>query len=263
MLQKILEDIGTVARQLHEKGWAEGNAGNISVNISNVPGEEIEGFALSDCEYPLAQNNPSLADHLLLITAAGVKMPELAKNPLKHLAIIKISSNGRFFSYLLRDGIPKQTSVTLTSELPAHLAIHECLVKENKIEKAIVHTHVNELIALTHDPEMTNEEKLNNVLLSMHPEVVMNFPEGIGFVPFMLPGSKEIGNASAESLKLRRLILWDKHGVVSVGNSVTQCLDQIEIITKAAKIYFLCRAAGFYPEGLTPEQIRSITTSAK
>jgi rhamnulose-1-phosphate aldolase len=260
MLQAIIEEISKVARRLDEKGWAEGNAGNISVNISHLTGGGFSGFYLSDCEYPLSKSYPSLANLYFLITGAGVKMPELAENPIEHLGFVKISANGHFFSYLLRDGIPKRHSLTLSSELPSHLAIHEYLVMANRDEKAVVHTHVNELIAITHDPEITDEKSLNRILLSIHPEVVMNFPEGIGLVPFMVPGSQEIGNASAESFERHKLILWDKHGAVSIGKSVGECLDRIEIVTKAAKIYFLCKAAGFHPKGLTSEQIRSLTS---
>lgn len=258
MLRGILDEISLVAKMLFEKGWAEGNAGNISVNISDIPEKEKAHFAIYDKEYPLPHEYSRLAGHLFLITRTGGKMPELCENPSEHLAVMKISANGKYFNYLDWDGIPPQRLPVPSSELPSHLAIHEYLVTASRPEKAILHTHVNELIALTHDPDISNEQELNAILMPIHPEVVMFFPEGIGLVPFMRPGSQEIGVATAESCKKHKVMLWEKHGAISIGKDVTTCFDQIEIINKAAKIYLLCRAAGFKPTGLTEEQMKML-----
>ena len=37
----------------------------------------------------------------------------------------------------------------------------------------------------------------------MHPETIMFIPDGVGFVPFNLPGSAEIATETVKTLKLK------------------------------------------------------------
>jgi len=66
------------------------------------------------------------------------------------------------------DYIHKKDSVTNfqpTSELPTHLGIHQLIIKRGTNEKVVMHTHANELVALTQIKEFCNEEKLNKTLM--------------------------------------------------------------------------------------------------
>ena len=88
-----------------------------------------------------------------------------------------------------------------TSELPTHLAIHQQLVRKESKNRVIIHSHPNELIALTHSPLYKNEEVLNRVLFGMHPESAIVVPKGVGMVPYGIPGTVEIADLTLKGLE--------------------------------------------------------------
>jgi rhamnulose-1-phosphate aldolase len=137
-----------------------------------------------------------------------------------------------------------------TSELPAHLAIHGMLLERKPQHTTVIHTHATELIALTHIKEFTSSEKINKLLWAMHPETAMFVPEGTGFVPYSVPGTQEIAEATVKELENHPMVIWEKHGVFATGHSVTEAFDIIDIMSKSAKIFFMVKQSGFEPEGL-------------
>ena len=145
-----------------------------------------------------------------------------------------------------------------TSELPAHLGIHQMITERGSTEKVVMHTHVTELIALTQCKEFCNQEVLNKIVWDMHPETIMFVPKGIGFVPYLLPGSLDIAKETILALQDHDVALWEKHGVFAIGKSVADTFDLIDILAKSAKIYFLCRSADIVPQGFTEEQLEEL-----
>jgi len=136
------------------------------------------------------------------------------------------------------------TPLIPSSELPSHLAMHHHLVKQGEEEKAIVHAHSHELVILTHDKNLQNEARLNEILLKMHTETAFFIPEGIGYVPLQTPGSQELAKATLKSLKNHKIVLWEKHGCLAVGKDVHEAFDRIDLMAKAANIYLLVRSSG-------------------
>ena len=122
--------------------------------------------------------------------------------------------------------------------------------KFSKDNKIILHTHPADIIALTQNKVLKDEQKLNNILLGMQPETVVILPEGIGFVPYLLQGSQEIADATVEKCRTYRLIIWEKHGIFSIGKDIHDVFDSIDVVNKSASIYLKCKSAGFEPEGL-------------
>lgn len=243
--QQIIDQIASVAALLEQKGWAEGNAGNLSVNITGIDGVPLSQEKMQGTGAHLPRTFGSLSGQCFLISGAGTRMRNMARFPDRNLVCIHIDRDGstyRTFS-LASHGDP---GLLPTSEVPSHLAIHEHLLQQARPEKAILHTHVNELIALTLDPLISTGAELNRVLGSVLPEIKIMIPKGVGLVAYLTPGTEEIACATVESLQQHDVILWSKHGVVAVGTDLHDCLDKIEVITKAAKIYFLCRNTGTF-----------------
>jgi rhamnulose-1-phosphate aldolase len=170
-------------------------------------------------------------------------MRDIAKNPYEYILLLFIPLNGQEYRYLSisKEGIFSISRFTPTSELFTHLAYHNLLNKTGSKNKAVLHAHVTELIALTHIKAFTNETKLNKLLQSMHPEIKMFIPEGVGLVPLMEPGTEKIANATIKSAGKHRLIIWEKHGCFAAGENLSDAFDLIDIIAKAAKIYFLSK----------------------
>jgi hypothetical protein len=57
------------------------------------------------------------------------------------------------------------------------------------------------LTLLSHIQRYQDEGYLNTHLLRWQPETIVNLPEGIGFIPFHVPGSPELMAATVERLR--------------------------------------------------------------
>ncbi len=248
---KIIEETAEVAGFLWQRGWAERNAGNISVMLS---AEDLAESYSSQNEplTPLTNRFQEIGGNLLLVTGKNTRMRDVAVRPMENMLIIRMNDDGTGYYILSPDS---GTSLCPTSELSAHLEIHCMIARSKTRQRVVIHTHATELIALTHIKELCNEHQLNKVLWGMHPEAKVFVPAGAGFVPYILPGTTSIGEATVRVLEKHEIALWEKHGVFAIGRTPSETFDLIDIMTKSASVYFLCRAAGIEPEGLTDSQL--------
>ncbi len=59
-------------------------------------------------------------------------------------------------------------------------------------------------------------------------------------LPFMLPGSPVLMEATVASLREHRVVLWSKHGVMARSDiSVTRAADRIEYVETAAMYEYM------------------------
>jgi rhamnulose-1-phosphate aldolase len=233
--QGVAAEIAEVAHLLWEKGWAEAGAGNISLNVT----EFYPGVRMDFRTYPmisLEPKCPALAHNYLFITAKGSRFRNMLKDPGAGLCLIKFSKSGDAYQVLFEE---PESNLVPSSELPSHIAIHNLMAKKGEGHKAVVHAHCDELIALSHDKNLQNEVALNEVLLKMHTETAYFIPEGLGYIPLLKPGSLELAKANLKALKEHRVVLWEKHGCLAIGKDVHDALDLLELVAKAAKIYFM------------------------
>ena len=56
-------------------------------------------------------------------------------------------------------------------------------------------------------------------------------------------------------LKEYDMVMWEKHGICTVGPDIMEAFDQIDVLSKQAHIYLTDKAIGFKPHGTTPEQM--------
>jgi len=249
--------VSEVALHLWQRGWAERNAGNISVSLDDIITDEIPGFA-DHPYFKLPGNYPGLINKYLFVTGTGKRMRNLAEKPLKNALIIRIDDEGSGYN-IISERKGSNIDFMPTSELPTHLSIHQMIKERGTAEKVVIHTHASELIALTQVREYCNEERLNGLLWGMHPEAMVFVPKGVGFVPYITPGTEQIAEETLKALGKHDVALWEKHGVFSIGKDVDETFDVIDIIAKSAKIFFMCRNAGLDPEGLTREQLDELS----
>ena len=83
-------------------------------------------------------------------------------------------------------------------------------------------------------------------------------PLGIGIVPYYIPGSIELADATLEQIKTHDVVLWEKHGTVAVGTDIMDAFDQTDVLCKAANIYMCARNMGSEPDGMTEADIKEI-----
>jgi rhamnulose-1-phosphate aldolase len=251
-LEKIVTEIAETAGYIWENVWGERNAGNLSVNITALfTPEKLEIFTNSIIR-PLPLISSSLAGQVLLVTNAGSRMRDLAKTPWDYLCLIRVDASGKSFRQW------PDICCAPTSELPTHLAVHNMLVQTNSIATVLLHAHVTEFIALTQIQDFCSTEVLNRLLWSMHPETHLFVPQGLSFIPYDLPGTSDIAFASSLALQDHPIALWEKHGVLATGKSVSDAFDTIDLLSKAARIYFLVKSAGHEPQGLTDKQLEEL-----
>lgn len=238
--QGAAAQMAEIAQLLWEKGWAEASGGNISVNVT----EFYSGIRLDYRTFPtikLEKKYPALSHQHIFITAKGSRMRKMKEDTGNNMCLIKINGTGSGYQVLFEN--PDNPQVP-SSELPSHIAIHQLLVERGGTEKAIVHAHPHELIALTHIPGLNNESSLNRLLLKMHTETAFFIPDGIAYVPFEVPGSLAIAKATLSALKDHKVVVWERHGCLALGKDVHEAFDRIDILAKAALIYLTARQAG-------------------
>ncbi len=241
-----LKELQRVAYWLAQRFWSEANAGNISVRLTELPADIAPREGGPPVQMPLAF--PELAGQHFLVTGTGKRMRDIIHDLEGNVGLIRILPGGEAYTCLW--GTPR-----VTSEFPAHSAIHQVLLAERPDHKAIVHTHPPGLAALTHLARFQDTEALSDVLFHMHPETGYFLFQQLAFLPYMVPGSVELGQATAEALRTCKAALWDKHGVVAIGETMARALDWIEILEKAAQVYWLVANSGQQPVGLTDQQI--------
>jgi rhamnulose-1-phosphate aldolase len=258
-VRALLQEVSEVAQYLWERGWAERNAGNISVRVTgHFTEKELDRLGVYPF-LPLPKGYPDLGRQLFLVSATGARMRDTAKNPAANVCFVFVNEPGTAYHIISQPG--EENVMKPTSELATHLAIQQMLLQKKAPESVVLHTHVLELIALTQLPQFKSEEAVNNLLWGMHPETILFVPDGVGFIPYTLPGSEKIAQATLKGLENHRVILWEKHGCMAVSNSLAEAFDTIDILAKSAKIYFLSKSTGIEPEGLSNDQLREIGDS--
>ncbi len=244
-----LEELQRVAYWLAQRFWSEANAGNISVRLTDLPADIVQREGAPPVQMPIAF--PELSGQHFLVTGSGKRMRDIVHDLEGNIGLIRILPGGEAYACLW--GVPR-----VTSEFPAHSAIHQVLLAERPDHRAIVHTHPPGLAALTHSAQFRDAEALSDVLFRMHSETSYFLCRQLAYLPYMVPGSVELGRATAEVLRTCKAALWDKHGVVAIGETMSRALDWIEILEKAAQIYWLVASSGQQPVGLTDRQIEAM-----
>ena len=252
-LSAEVEKIAEVAGYLWQNGWAERNGGNITVNVTEFADDEMKQMpAISDVKQ-IGVTLPALKGCYFYCKGTGKRMRDLARRPMDNGSVIRILDDCA--SYV----IIADNAVMPTSELPSHLTVHGHLIETGSSYKATVHTHPIELVAMSHNRKFLGKDVLTNILWSMIPETKAFCPLGLGVVPYELPGSNSLADATLKELEDYDVVLWEKHGVFAKGLDVMDAFDQIDVLSKSAKIYIDSRCMGFEPEGMSQEQLQEMT----
>jgi rhamnulose-1-phosphate aldolase len=252
-MRRVFADIAEIAALISQRGWAERNAGNVSVDVSD--NREIAGTG-SWKQIDTIVPYPEVAGCSFLVTVTGARFRDVAKRPEEHVVVARIADDLSGYRILLPSG--RDAGTLTTSEFPSHLGVHAYLRRTQPAKKAVLHTHPDCLLALTHIGRFASTETLSRLLWSMHPEMKIVMPDGVGVVPYCLPGSDDLAEATVKVLERHRLVLWEKHGCLAVGSDVFEAFDLIDTAEKSAKIFLMVRSAGFEADGLTDEQLNEL-----
>ncbi len=251
--QKIIQ-CSRVAGYLWQKEWAERNAGNISINLSEL--YSPDDLLIKKAEYVDYPLPPAAAGMTVFISGTGCYLRSLIDSPGQAACVLQVAEGGTGY-HLIHGGDTE--GFRPTSELISHIKIHQYLVESGSTHRALLHTHPLELIVMSHNSELFNNEALlNQKLWRMCPEIRVFVPQGIGCCPYELPSSVDLADATLKFLPCRDVVLWEKHGALATGEDVEKAFDYLDVANKGAKMYLMAKSAGFEPAGLSDSQIKGL-----
>ena len=248
-----VEKVAEVAGYLWQKAWAERNGGNITVNITEYVDDAVRAMpAISEVK-PIGTTLPHLKGCYFYCKGTQKRMRDLARRPMENGSIIRILDDCA--SYVIIADHP----VLPTSELPSHLSVHNHLLAKGSPYRASLHTHPIELVAMSHTDKFLQKDVAGNLLWSMIPETKAFCPRGLGIIPYKLPGSVELAEATIRELDDYDVVMWEKHGVFAVDVDVMAAFDQVDVLNKSALIYIAAKSMGFEPDGMSMEQMKEMS----
>ena len=251
-LAAVIDQVAEVAGYLWQKGWAERNGSNITVNVTDLVDDEIKALPAIAPARPIGKILPNLKGTYFYAKGTGKRMRDLARRPMENGAIIRVCDDCASYEIIA------DNAVLPTSELPSHLSLHGYLIGTGSCYKATLHTHPIELVAMSHIQRFLRPGEMTRVLWSMIPETLAFAPLGIGVVPYAMPGSLDLADATLEQLKTHDVVLWEKHGTTSVGIDIMDAFDQTDVLCKSAHIYMCARSMGSEPDGMTEEAVKAV-----
>lgn len=251
-VQEMIE----VTTNLYRLGWNERNGGNISYLLEENevlpflnPTEVIR-------EIPMIFDATSLAGKYFIVTGSGKYFKNVQANPAENLGVIRVKEDGKMLQLLWgleNDAVP-------TSELPSHFMSHMVRLEVDPENRIIMHNHATHLLAMsfTHD---LDEKAFTRTLWQMCTECLVVFPEGVSILPWIVPGTTEIGEATAAKMKETRLVLWPQHGIYGAGKDMDEVFGLIETAEKAAEVYTYVCAQGGIKQTISDENLRLLADS--
>ena len=252
-LARRVAEVAEVAGYLWQKGWAERNGGNITVNVTAYADDAVRAMAPISAPVAFGMTLPHLKGCYFFCKGTNRRMRDLARWPMENGSVIRILDDCASYEIIA------DNPVKPTSELASHLAMHDQMIATGNGYTAAVHTHPIDLIAMTHNPAFLAKDVLTNLLWSMIPETRAFCPKGLGIVPYKMPSSTELAEATIEQLKEYDVVMWEKHGVCAVGPDIMEAFDQVDVLSKSARIYIDARCMGYEPDGMTQEQMQEMT----
>lgn len=254
-LDTLIQLVGQAGRRLAEVDASEGAAGNISVFVAwNM---EPRTFFPQAERIPLPKPAPALAGGGLLVSGSGRRLREIQDEPTANLGFVSVDEGGETGTLYTSE---RRLFETLTSEFNSHLAVHQDQVERSGTNfHALIHAQPLYLTYLSHIPEYQETKTLNRKILRWEPECIVHLPEGVGYIPFLVPGSEALMAANVESLREHRVVLWARHGVMARSDrSVKRACDRIEYAETGARYEYLNLVNHERANGLSAEEIRSL-----
>ncbi|MDO4847524.1 MAG: rhamnulose-1-phosphate aldolase [Clostridiaceae bacterium] len=230
----FLKKMCETASNMYRLGWDERNGGNISYLLDENEVAQYLDLNKVIRTIPTGFQANELIGRIFIVTGTGKYFKNIEKDPENNLGIIRIADDGATAELLwgYADG------GRFTSELPAHLMSHISRLSVNPENRIIMHCHPDYTLAMTQVHEM-DERALTRTLWKQMTESIVVFPDGLGVLPWMVCGTNEIGEATAEKMKKYRLVVWTLHGIYGAGRDMDETFGLIETVEKAAKQYML------------------------
>ncbi|MFV0502771.1 MAG: rhamnulose-1-phosphate aldolase [Lachnospirales bacterium] len=230
---QFMKDFIKIATDGYKFNWHERNGGNLSYRIKNEDVDIIKScFNVNSNWTPIGTTVPKLANEYFLVTGSGKYFINIEIDTEDSCGIILIDESGENYKILwglINNGKP-------TSELPSHLMNHEVKKIATKGKhRTIYHAHCTNVIALTFILPL-DSKVFTRQLWEMATECPIVFPTGIGIVPWMVPGGRDIAVETSKLMEKHDAAIWAHHGIFCSGEDCDLAFGLMHTIEKAAEI---------------------------
>lgn len=158
----------------------------------------------------------------ILITRSGADLGEMDRSDLVYIGF-------------------QTTQLSLQTKRPSsELSLHLSVYKTRPDVQVILHVHSPQAIAFG---------LLGMGLPAVTPDFYRHVGASVPLLPYMPPTTKELATAVAQILEESSAVLLQNHGVVVIGESVSQALLRLNLVEEQSAIYLAALAAG------TPRQL--------
>ena len=227
----LIEMVRTTSN-MYAHGWDERNGGNISLMLEEDQVAEYLDVSGVLRTIPTGFSAPELEGKYFLVTGTGKYFKNVEVDPAGNLGIVRLVDGGRNAQLLWGYSDGGQ----FTSEFPAHMMSHVARLKVDPLNRVVMHCHPGNLLAMTYVHSL-DEREFTRTLWQMCTECIVVFPDGVNVLPWMLCGTNEIGEATAQKMETARLVVWSQHGIYGAGKDLDETFGLIETAEKAAEIY--------------------------
>ena len=225
-----------------EQGWHERNGGNLTYRMKK---EDVDAARPFFDETPRPWVNmgvqaDNLAGEYFITTGSGRFMRNVRLDAAANIGIVGINDKGD--SWRIVWGL--SNGARPTSEFPSHFMNHS-VRKEvtGGANRVIYHCHPANIIALTFILPL-DDKTFSRVLWQSMTECPVIFPEGVGVVPWMVPGGPEIAQATSKLMKKYQAAVWAHHGIFVSGPDFDTAFGLAHTIEKSAEIYVKILSTG-------------------
>lgn len=225
-----------------EQGWHERNGGNLTYRMKK---EDVDAARPFFDETPRPWVNmgvqaDNLAGEYFITTGSGRFMRNVQLDAAANIGIVEINDKGD--SWRIVWGL--SNGARPTSEFPSHFMNHS-VRKEvtDGANRVIYHCHPENIIALTFILPL-DDKTFSRVLWQSMTECPVIFPEGVGVVPWMVPGGPEIAQATSKLMKKYQAAVWAHHGIFVSGPDFDTAFGLAHTIEKSAEIYVKILSTG-------------------
>jgi len=240
-----------------DKGWHEMNGGNLSCRLTDAEAAAVKKAVKRPTGgwQEIGETVPKLGGEFFIVTRTGGYMRNVVRTPRQAFGIVELDSTGtkwRPWWGLSDGGRP-------TSEFPSHLKNHEVkLETTGGVHRVIYHAHPVNLIALTFVLPPT-DRAFTRALWEIMTECPVIFPEGVGVVPWMVPGKGPIAEATSRLMRKYNIVVWVHHGLFVSGADFDRCFGLMDTVEKAAAIRIAAQSTGaFSKSAIQKEQLLQI-----
>lgn len=249
-----------------QQGWHERNGGNASYRLTPAEATACRSFFLDPTTtswVPLGITAPNLAGECFLVTAAGSFMRNVAVAPSVNIGIVEIDAAGA--AYRIAWGFGHSAGEAdaggaPTSEFVGHMMVHA--VKKATAGDAcrvLYHCHPTDVAALSFVVG-ADARALSRTLWKCHTECCMVFPEGVGAVPFEVPGSLELADKTAAQMEAHNAVIWVGHGLMVASATCDEAFGLAHVIVKAAGIYRAARTMSAEAQFIPDDELNRIAS---